>query len=160
MLLLTPIQRALTLLCAVAILAACGGGGSGGTSAPISGPVPIPLPSAQSSPTPASSAPPAVTPSPTPTPAPVQFSPTNTFNFNATGAQYAQSLTVTQSGYDGGFTPGTQCTGVVSVMTISPRQSSIVPIGPGTCMLQFANTLGEQVGAVYVQVTTTSIIGS
>ncbi|HVA26757.1 MAG TPA: hypothetical protein VNF68_01150 [Candidatus Baltobacteraceae bacterium] len=143
----------------IALTAACGGGG-GGNGAPS---VPVTEPtSAPSTATPNATPTltPTAAPTATPTPAPIIATPSNAFDFYAVGNAYAQTVALSQAGYAGAFTAGAQCAGVVTISAISNTQFAIVPIAPGQCALYFSNSVGDQSGPIYIDVTTTQVVGT
>jgi hypothetical protein len=111
-----------------AILAACGGGGGGGNGVTPAGPT-----------------------GPTPTPAP----PTTPIllmengyqvlklQLNGTGATYAQTLTMQQTGYTGAFTASsTDCSGVVSY-SVASTAISVTGQQAGKCTIIIANSYAQ-----------------
>ncbi|MGA8839204.1 MAG: hypothetical protein WB491_01800 [Candidatus Aquilonibacter sp.] len=86
--------------------------------------------------------------------------PTDVFNFYAIGSAYAQTVTLSEVGYMGAFTAGTQCVGIVTVSPLSNTQLSIVPIAAGRCILTFSDSAGNQSVPIYVEVTTTQVVGT
>ena len=95
---------------------------------------------------------------------PVVLTP-STLNFLATGAQYAQMTTASQTGFSGTFTTSTppagqpnSCSGIATIAPMSPPVFSITPVGAGSCYFTFTGG-GGQTANLTVGVTTTTVGG-
>lgn len=111
-------------------LASCGGGG--GAAIPVSA---------------------------SPTAPPIQASPTS-LAFEATGANFAQTITVTLTGYSGSFTANASlCANIATVAAGASSGTFVVtPTNPGTCAINFSSTNGTSIG-VPITVTATQFVG-
>ena len=107
---------------------------------------------------------PAPTPTPSPTATPtaapgaVELS-SATLSFTATGAGYAQPVTVTQASYSGVFTPSTtNCTGIATISPASGTSFSVTPVAAGSCTFTITGC-GGQSATLSIGVTTTTVGG-
>ncbi|MGD0473056.1 MAG: hypothetical protein ABSB70_07535 [Candidatus Velthaea sp.] len=116
-------------------------------------------------PVPATPGPRPATPSPTPSPAPTPTaSPTpgvplpnpSSLTFNAVGAPYAQSFTVTETGYAGTWTQTNTCASIATVSTADHQHFTVTPAGAGACTISVTDTNSVS-SSVSVGVTTSTI---
>jgi hypothetical protein len=144
-------QRIPALLLFVALIS-CGGGGGGGSSSTGSLPGGT-LPT--NAPTIAPSQQPAET---------IVLAPTNVFDFYAVGGSYAQTITVSETGYAGTFTsvsanPAASCSGILAVAALASAGGfSLTPLAPGGCIFEFEDASRNESGPVYIEVTTSQVI--
>ena len=132
------------------------------TAAPTASPTasPSPSPSVSASPTIAPTATP--TPTPTPTPGPVTASPSS-LSFLGTGANLAQTVTVSSTFYTGSFTAST-CDGsspggptVASVSAVAADGTfTVTPDAPGACTITVTDATGRT-ATVGVTVATSNL---
>ncbi len=145
--------------------AGCGGGGTNVPVMPngngVAAPAATPTPAATATPTPAPTATPTPTPAPTATPAPsALIASTSALIFGSTGASYAQTFTVSESGYSGPFTVQHTCNGVATVGSSSTQgpstQITVTPSAVGSCAIT-VNDGNQQAVTVNVAISTTSL---
>jgi hypothetical protein len=95
---------------------------------------------------------------------PVVLNPSS-LNFLATGANYTQTTTASQTGFSGTFTTSTppagqpnSCSGIATIAPQSPPVFAITPVGAGSCYFTFTGG-GGQTANLTVGVTTTTVGG-
>jgi hypothetical protein len=91
-------------------------------------------------------------PSPTPTLNPIVATPSSLL-FSAFGAPSAQTVTLSELGYQGAFSLRTACT-IVSASVITEASYAITPLANGTCTLTFFDANGQSIN---VPVTVSSV---
>jgi hypothetical protein len=139
----------------------------GATATPTPSATATPTPVATATPTPGATATPVPTATPTPaptatpTPAPnALIASTSALIFGSTGASYAQTFTVSESGYAGPFTVLDTCSGVATVAPSSTQgpstQITVTPSAAGSCAIT-VNDGNQQGVTVNVAVSTTSL---
>lgn len=134
------------------VLFACGGGGGaqgGGSVGPVPTTAPTPIPISS----------PSTAPSTAP-PGPILTSASVGLSFVAIGTQYAQTVTVSESGYKGAFTTTNGCANIVSVAEVNASTYSVTPTGVGTCAFSFVDSFGDTGSPIATQVTTSVVVGS
>jgi hypothetical protein len=82
-------------------------------------------------------------PSPTPALNPIVATPSSLL-FSAIGASSAQTVTLSELGYQGAFSLRTACT-IVSASVITEASYSITPLANGACTLTFLDANGQSV---------------
>jgi hypothetical protein len=117
---------------------------------------PTPTPTASPTPTPTATA----TATPTPTPASVVPAP-GSLAFTSTGAAYAQSLVIAESGYSGTFSETDTCSSVASVGPLSAVGASynatVTPTAAGSCTITVSDASAHSV-KIPVAVTTSGLV--
>ncbi|MFN2528879.1 MAG: hypothetical protein ABR584_09220 [Candidatus Baltobacteraceae bacterium] len=114
--------------------------------------IPAPLPSPSTAPTSSPTTAPTATPTPMVSPSSVSFT--------ATGSANAQSVNVTEAGYTGAFTPGTNCSATATISVgANANQFIVTPVAPGTCTATFADSKNNT-APLAITVTTTSVGGN
>jgi hypothetical protein len=91
-------------------------------------------------------------PSPTPSLSPIVATPSSLL-FSALGATSAQTVTLSELGYQGAFSLRTACT-IVSASVITEASYTITPLANGDCTLTFLDANGQSVN---VPVTVSSV---
>jgi hypothetical protein len=114
------------------VWAGCGGGGGGGSSAQV-------LPAT--------------------TPGQITSS-SSSLSFSATGPSAAQTLTISEPGYSGGFT-ASGCSGVATISAGTQQGSFVItPIAAGSCSISILNASGATLEQIPVVVTTVEVVAS
>jgi hypothetical protein len=102
---------------------------------------------------------PTPTPSPTPAPPALNVNPA-TLSFDATGASYAQTFAVTQTG-TGAFKENDTCASIATVTSASwsapSATGTVTPLAAGTCTVTITDSY-NQIKTVGITVTTSGII--
>jgi hypothetical protein len=78
---------------------------------------------------------------PTPAPGPIVATPSS-LTFAALGAAAAQTVTLSEAGYEGAFSLRTACT-IVSPVVLTESSYSITPLANGACALAFFDDNGQ-----------------
>lgn len=88
----------------------------------------------------------------------ITFAP-SLLNFVAVGSPYAQTFTVSESGYNGSFAITSHCDGTASVAAgTQPNSYIVTPLAVGACSID-ATDANNTTATLNVQVTTTTVTG-